>query len=99
MMHETHEPPLVREIRVRVEGVDLDFEAASDLAKRVARRAGGEPLLLAWLDRDNDRAYPRVPECMHEAGWVDYAESRDAHLRIVVNEGAYVFLFCPGEEE
>jgi hypothetical protein len=97
-MEETHGASRMRDVRVRVEGVELDFEAASGLAKHVASKIEGETMLLAWLDSRRGKEYPQVPECMHQPGWVAYAESRGADLRVVVNDGDYVFLFCPAEE-
>lgn len=96
-MHERHETPAMREVRVRVEGADLDFETACGLAKGLASKAKGERMLLAWFDRRGGKEYPQVPECMHQPGWIAYAESRGADLRVLVNDGEYVFLFRPVE--
>ncbi|MEK6814332.1 MAG: hypothetical protein AABY65_06340 [Nitrospirota bacterium] len=38
-MHEGHVEGMMQEVRVRVEGVELDFETASGLAKQVASSA------------------------------------------------------------
>lgn len=39
LMHEGHVEGMMQEVRVRVEGVELDFETASGLAKQVASSA------------------------------------------------------------
>jgi hypothetical protein len=97
-MHERHEAREMREVRVSVEGVELDFEAASGLAKQAASHATREAMLLAWFDRRKGKECPEVPECMHKPGWIAYAESRGADMRVVVNDGEYVFLFRPATE-
>ncbi len=94
-MHETH---AMREIHVRVDGLDLAFDLAGSLAHQlawhVARQAGGEAMPLAWFDRKAGRECPVVPECMHKPGWLAYARGHGGDLSVVVNEGEYVFVFC-----
>lgn len=75
-LHGRHGTQAMQEVRLRVWDKGFTFDAACDMAKQVAFHAETEMLLLAWYDRKAGREYPRVPECLHEPGWVAYAESR-----------------------
>lgn len=87
----------MREVNLRVGGLDLDFDVASNLARQVASKVEGEAMLLAWFDRKSGRECPEVRECMHKPGWLAYAGGHGGDLSVVVNEGEYVFIFCPAE--
>ncbi len=83
---------------VWIDDPKLDFARASAMAQQMVREVYGDVLLLAWFDRKARRASPEVPECQHQPAWVAYAVSRGATLRVVVNDGDFVFLFRPVEE-
>jgi hypothetical protein len=87
----------MREVNLRVDGLDLDFDLADDLARQVASKVEGETMLLAWLDRKAGRECPEVRECMHKPGWLAYARGHGGDLSVVVNDGEYIFVFCPVE--
>lgn len=93
-MHESH---AMREVRLRLEGMELDFDLASRLAQLLAREPEGATMLLAWFDRKAGRECPEVPECMHKPGWLAYARGHGGDLSVVVNDGEYVFVFRPTE--
>lgn len=97
-LHGRHGTKAMHEMRLRVWDKELSFDAACDLAKQEASRLETEMMLLAWFDRKAGKEYPVVPECLHQPGWVAYAESRGANLKVVINDGEYIFLFCPVEK-
>lgn len=97
-MEAEHKVHAMQVIHACAEEHALDFETACDLAKQVASHAETEMLLLAWYDRKAGKECPKVPECLHEPGWVAYAESRGANLKVVINDGEYIFLYCPVEK-
>jgi hypothetical protein len=78
---------------------DLDFMAAKALADTAAAVALSEPICLAWYDRANDRESPaHASECHGDCempGYVEYAVTRGAELKVVVGDGAYVFCYRP----
>lgn len=72
-----------------------DYRAA--LADAEACRRLGEYMLLSWYDRTRDFEAPQhVSEC-HEKGaipgYVDYALSRGAELKVDINGGRFVFFY------
>lgn len=83
----------MREIKIVVDGTELDFDGAQALARTVAATRMRDALLLAWRDQAHGRVSPEIPECQHEPGWLTYARSRGASLEVNVNGGAYSFLF------
>ena len=82
------------EIRLRVTEAGLDFEKAKDLAKRKAREACSEAMLLSWNNAETGDYYPAF-ECGRSGrpGWVVYADARGADLIIDINDGRYTFMF------
>ncbi len=66
--------------------------AAAEAGKRLAH-----PMLLSWYDRDRDFEAPQhVSECHQDSavpGYVDYALSRGAALRVDVENGRFVFFY------
>lgn len=94
-METEHKEHAMRVIQARAEERALDFETARDLADRLASHVVGEAMLLAWFDRKAGKEYPVVPECQHQPAWVAYAESRGANLKVVINDGEYIFLYRP----
>lgn len=77
----------------------LDFAAAKALADAAAARRLDGPICLSWYDRANDRESPaHASECHGDCeipGWVEYAVTRGAELKIVIDDGAYVFCYRP----
>ena len=82
------------EIRLRVAEEGLDFTKAKELAKRKAREASGEAMLLSWCNAQTGEYYPTF-ECGRRGrpAWRLYAEARGADLTVDVNDGRYVFMF------
>jgi len=77
----------------------LGFSAAKGLADAAAARRLDGPICLAWFDRANDRESPaHASECHGDcemAGYVEYAVTRGAELKVVIDDGAYVFCYRP----
>ena len=80
-------------IDLQVQG-SLDFSQAQNLARRRARAAGGEPMLLAWFDRARGAFSPNITCCREDKpSWLTYAESRGGDIIININDLDYVFVF------
>lgn len=75
----------------------LDFAAAKEAADAVAARRLDGPICLAWFDRANDRESPaHASECHGDCempGYVEYAVTRGAELKIVIDDGTFVFCY------
>ena len=78
---------------------ELGFAAAKELADDAARDALDGPICLSWYDRGADRESPaHASECHGDCempGSVEYAVTRGAELKIVVDDGAFVFCYRP----
>jgi len=88
----------MKTIALNSEDVEFDFHTAKDLADGAASTVLGEVTCLSWFDRAEDREAPAgVSEC-HDGeceipGYIDYAASRGAELKVDVGGGAYVFCY------
>jgi hypothetical protein len=76
-----------------------DYQAAMRLANGEAAGRIGDCMLLSWYDRDRDFESPQhVSEC-HQAsavpGYMDYALSRGATLKVDIEGGRFVFFYLP----
>lgn len=73
-----------------------DYQAAMVLADGEAEKRG-ERMLISWYDRDRDFESPQhASECGSEGatpGYVDYALTRGANLKVDVHHGRYVFYY------
>ena len=74
-----------------------DYRDAIELASRMATEHFGEVMMLSWYDRDRDFESPQhSSECHLDSaipGYVDYGISHGATLKIVIEEGRFVFYF------
>ncbi len=77
----------------------FDFAAAKALADDAAAKALEEPICLSWYDRAQDRESPaHASECRGDCempGYVEYAVTRGAELKVVVGDGDFVFCYRP----
>jgi hypothetical protein len=74
-----------------------DYRAAMARAQAEAAARLAAPMLLSWYDRERNFEAPQhVSEC-HQAsavpGYVDYAMSRGATLKIDFDQGRFVFFY------
>jgi len=84
--------------------IPLDFPAASRLADAVAASlVGGSTTCLSWYDRERDHECPAHASECHDGtctvpGYVEYAESRGASLRVEIDDGRFVFCYIDVSE-
>lgn len=100
--------PLMPPGQPRVEAVSLhpekgvgDYREAMALAKIEAEKRLGEYMLMSWYDRDRDyESPPNTTECAGECeknGYIQYAVSHGATLKVDIEDGRFVFYFTPVE--
>jgi len=81
----------------------MDFSRASTMSDAIAASLLGEHTsCLSWYDKLRDHECPaHVSEC-HDAceipGYLDYARTRGAQLKVDVDEGTFVFCYRSVEE-
>ena len=87
----------MKTIQVNSSESDWDFFTSKKLADAVAHAVLGESVCMSWYDRVEDRESPaHVSECHSDCdipGYIDYAASRGAEVKIDVNDGAFVFCY------
>ena len=88
----------MRTIAIRSSG-DGEFLDARREATVAAEAVLGESVCMSWYDRARDRESPaHASECHGSCevpGYVEYALNRGAKVKVVVDDGAYVFCFRP----
>lgn len=76
-----------------------DYREAMELAKAEAAQRLGENMLMSWYDRDRDyESPPNTTECAGDCaknGYILYALSHGATLKVDIEEGRFVFFFTP----
>jgi hypothetical protein len=76
-----------------------NYREAMTLAGVEADRRLGEHMLLAWYDRERDFESPQhASECHLDSavpGYVDYALSHGATLKVDFDDGRFVFFYLP----
>ena len=81
------------------DSLGMDFATAKALADGAAEKALEQPVCLSWYDRAHDRESPaHASECHGDCeipGYVEYAVTRGAELKVVVGDGAFVFCYRP----
>jgi len=83
-------------ITLATEGLSDDFAQAKKLADALAREILGENLCLAYYDGERDIKSPSHVECHDcptQPGYADYAISRGAELRVLINTPRFDFYF------
>jgi hypothetical protein len=87
----------MRTVTVTTGESPLTFEEAHSLARALAEALLGECTCLSWSDRKAGRESPANASDCHGScevpGYVEYAVSRGATLRVIVDGGAFDFLF------
>ena len=85
--------------RIETHTTDIDFAAAKRLADEAAEQELDQPICLSWYDRAADRESPaHANECHGDCempGYVEYAVTRGAELKVVIDDGAFVFCYRP----
>ncbi len=78
-----------------------DYLRAMKLADGIAGERLGDYMLISWYDRDRDFESPQhSSECHQDSavpGYVDYALSHGATLKVDFEDGRFVFFYMPVE--
>lgn len=78
-----------------------DYQQAMALAKAEAEKRLGEYMLMSWYDRDRDyESPPNTTECAGDCekiGYIQYAVSHGATLKVDIEDGRFIFFFTPVE--
>ncbi len=77
-----------------------DYQEAVALAKQEAGKRFEEYMLVSWYDRDRD--YESPPNTTESAGdskdgYIHYALSHEAKLKVDIEKGRFIFFFTPVE--
>jgi hypothetical protein len=87
----------MKTIQIKSPEKDWDFNTSKKMSDALADAMLGESVCMSWYDKAEDREAPaNVSECHSDCdipGYIDYAESRGAQVKIEVNDGAFVFCY------
>lgn len=76
-----------------------DYQEAMAMAKAEALQRLGDYMLMSWYDRDRDyESPPNTTECAGDCeknGYILYAASHGATLKVDIEGGRFVFFFAP----
>jgi hypothetical protein len=91
-------PTVGETVCVTEPGIGADFTRARNLAREKARERCRYPMMLSWYEGATGRCHPSF-SCGSgdRPPWVVYAEARGGNLTVVVNDGAYVFVYLVDE--
>lgn len=84
----------MKDIVVAITGAELDFDSARSMAQIIARRENGESDCLAWSDARRQSHSPGCLQCEIKGrpGWEVYGENHGGRVKIIFNNGEYVFI-------
>lgn len=84
----------MKDISIAITGADLDFDLARDMSRVIAQRDNGETDCLAWFDGPRNSHSPASVQCEIKGspGWEVYGENHGGRLKIIINQGEYVFI-------
>ena len=86
---------------VELRSEDIDYVQAKLLADAEAAKRYEEYMLVSWYDRDRDLESPlhatEGPEGGPTDGYIHYALSHGAALKVDVGGGRFVFFYTPVE--
>jgi hypothetical protein len=80
-------------LNLSIDDAETPFAEISAQVKAQAREINKDAMMLSWFNRKNGEGFPNY-ECSNEKPfWEMFAESRGFNLKIVVNDGDYVFYY------
>lgn len=84
----------MKDILIAITGADLDFDSYRNMAGIVARQENEETDCLAWFDGPRNTHSPGSVQCeiRGRPGWEVYGENHGGRVRIIFNQGEYVFI-------
>ena len=89
----------LEQVAVRPDEALPDYLRAMKLADEIAGERLGDYMLISWYDRDRDFESPQhSSECHQDSavpGYVDYALSHGATLKVDFEDGRFVFFYMP----
>ncbi len=82
-------------VTVTIQGYDVDFELAKQMADCLARHENEMTTLVSWNDTGRNIHSPQCLQCeiKGEPGWEVYGRNHDGRLRISFNDDAFVFIY------
>lgn len=86
---------VMKNITIAVDGAELDWDVARDLAFALANRHNEDPMLMSWFDKTTGRFSPSCCKCEIKDGaaWEIYGKNHGGRYRISVNDDTYVFIY------
>lgn len=86
----------MKDVNINIQGMDLDYKQAKEVARSVAGMFDKEPTVVAWHDGKRKAMSP-VIEGADTQRWHDYGTANGGNLEISIN-GEYDFIFADSAE-
>ncbi len=85
----------MQSIALSIDGIELDWDLARDLAFTIASRDDDMVMLMSWFDKDRNKFSPSCCKCDIAEGpaWEIYGKNHNGRLRISINDDDYVFIY------
>ena len=86
---------MMKEIKIDISGCEINQKQAQNIAQLVAERDNPETMAVSRFNRPANACSPC---CLKEKmgskpGWEIYGENHGGRLKIIVNDGEFVFIF------
>jgi len=85
----------MKDVRITLEGVSLDFETLRKMTEILAIRENEFATLVSWNDREKNVHSPQCLKCeiKGEPGWEVYGRNHEGRLRISINNDQFVLIY------
>lgn len=85
----------MQNVALHIDGFDLTWDLARDLAYRLAVQDDEDPMLVSWFDKSTGKFSPSCCKCQIKDGaaWEVYGKNHGGRYRISVNDDTYVFIY------
>lgn len=83
------------EVAITVDGIELSWDLARDMAYAIARRDDEDPMLVSWFDKATGKFSPSCCKCQIKEGpaWEIYGKNHGGRYRISINHDTFVFIY------
>jgi len=92
-LHDTTEELAFETFQMAIADSAMPFAEVSAQVKQRARQINKDAMMLSWYNGRTGKGYPDY-DCGNERPfWEMFADSRGCNLKIIVNDGDYVFYY------
>lgn len=83
----------MKDVNINIQGMDLDYKQAKEVARSVAGMIDKEPTVVAWHDVKRKTMSPVIEGGDPQSRWHDYGQANGGNLEVNIN-GDFDFIFA-----